>query len=109
MLPEEIACLCGRRYLSDEHMSWVIQNLNSMQPDVLCIYGNFVADIEAFCKRHVESGQYKKLLFIFNVGYTETIEQNDTFIAENGLTGCHFSICVYDNELNRAIYGDSLG
>ena len=24
-------------------------------------------------------------------------------------TGCHFSICVYDKELNTAIYGDSLG
>ena len=35
--------------------------------------------------------------------------QNGTFIAENGLAGCHFSICVYDKELNTAIYGDSLG
>ena len=70
MLPEELARLCGRRYLSDEHMSWVIQKLNSMQSDVLCIYGNFVTDIERFCERKVESGEYKKLLFIFNVGYT---------------------------------------
>ena len=99
MLPEELACLCGRRYLSDEHMSCVIQKLNSMQSDVLCIYGNFVTD---------ESGQYKKLLFIFNVGYAKTMGQNGTFVAENGLTGCHFFICVYDKELNTAIYGDSL-
>ena len=106
MLPEELARLCGRRYLSDEHMSWVIQKLNSMQSDVLCIYGNFVTDIERFCERQVESGQYKKLLFIFNVGSTKTMGQNGTFIAENGLTGCRFSICVYDKEL---IYGDSLG
>ena len=33
MLPEELARLCGRRYSSDEHMSWVIQKLNSMQSD----------------------------------------------------------------------------
>ena len=109
MLPEELARLCGRRYLSDEHVSWVIQNLHSMQSDVLCIFGNFVTDIERFCERQVESGQYKKLLFIFNVGYTKTAGQNSTFIAENGLTGCHFSICVYDKELKTAIYGDSLG
>ena len=51
----------------------------------------------------------KKLLFIFNVGCTKTMEQNGTFLAENGLTGCHFSICVYDKELNTTIYGDSLG
>ena len=108
-LPEELARLCGRRYLSDEHVSWVIQKLNSMQSDILCIYGNFVTDIERFCERQVESGQYKKLLFIFNVGYTKTTGQNSTFIAENGLTGCHFSICVYDKELKTAIYGDSLG
>ena len=71
MLPDELACLYGRRYLSDEYMSWVIQKLNSMQFDVLCIYRNFVADIEHFCERQVESSQYKKLLFIFNVGYTK--------------------------------------
>ena len=103
------ARLCGRRYLSDEHMSWVIQKLNSMQSDVLFIYGNFVTDIECLCERQVESGQYKKLLFIFNVGYTKATGQNGTFIAANGLTGCHFSICVYDKELKTAIYDDSLG
>ena len=38
ILPEELARLCGRRYLSGKHMSWVIQKLNSMQSNVLCIY-----------------------------------------------------------------------
>ena len=33
--------------------------------------------------------------------------QNGTFIAENGLTGCDFSICTYYKEINTAIYGDS--
>ena len=108
MLPEESARLCGRRYLSDEHMSWVIKKLNSMQSDVQCIYGNFVTDIKRFCEKQVESGQYKKLFFIFIVGYTKTMGQNGTFIAENGLTGCHFSICVYNKELKTAIYGDFL-
>ena len=37
------------------------------------------------------------------------MEQNGTVIAENGFTGCHFSICVYHNESNSATYGDSLG
>ena len=50
-----------------------------------------------------------KLLFIFSVRYTNTMEQNGTVIAENGFTGCHFSICVYHNESNSATYGDSLG
>ena len=109
ILPEELARLCGRRYLSDKHVSWVIQKLNSMQSNVLCIYGNFVADIERFCERQVETGQYKKLLFIFNVGCTKTMGQNGIFKAENCLTSCHFSMCVYDKELNTAIYGNSLG
>ena len=30
-------------------------------------------------------------------------------MAQNGLTGCHFSICVYDKELNTAICDYSLG
>ena len=64
MLQEELACLCGPRYLSDEHMSCVIQKLNSVQ-SVLCIYANFVADIERSCERQVESGQYKKITFYF--------------------------------------------
>ena len=54
MLPEEVARLCGLRYLSEEHMSWVIQKLNSMQSDDLCIYGNFVTDIEHFFERQME-------------------------------------------------------
>ena len=60
-----------------------------MQSDVLCIYWNFVADIECSCERQVESGQYKKLLFIFSVGYSKTMVQN-------GLAVYQFSICVYD-------------
>ena len=32
----EFTRLCGQRYLLDEHMSWVIQKLSSMQSDVLC-------------------------------------------------------------------------
>ena len=68
MLLQELSHLCGRRYLSDEHMSWVLQKLSSMQSDVPCIYGNLVADIERFCDRQVQSGQYKNLLFIFSVG-----------------------------------------
>ena len=55
MLPEKLTCLCSWRYLTDEHISWVIQKLNSAQFDVLYIYGNFGTDIE--------SGQHKKLLF----------------------------------------------
>ena len=35
--------------------------------------------------------------------------QNGTFIAENGMTDCHFSICVYDQALKTVIYGNSLG
>ena len=57
-----------------------------MQSGVLSIYGNFITDIERFWERQVETDQYKKLLFIFNLGYTKTMGQNVTFIAENGLT-----------------------
>ena len=78
-----------------------MQKLNSMQSDVLCIYGNYVTDMERFCETQVKSGQYKKLLFIFHVGYTKTMGQNGTFIAKNGLIGCHFSICVYDKEIKH--------
>ena len=36
MSSEELARLCGRIYLSDEHLSWVKKKLSSMQSDVLC-------------------------------------------------------------------------
>ena len=103
MFPEELARLCSRRYFSDERMRWIIQKLNSMQSDILCIYENFVTDIEHFCERQVEPAQYKKIIFIFNVGYTKTMGKNGTFMAEIGMTGCHFSTCMYDKELKTVI------
>ena len=53
MVPEELACVWGRRYLSDEHMLWVVSKLNETQSDVLYVYKNFVRNIRRFCQKHM--------------------------------------------------------
>ena len=49
MKPEELAYLCGERYLSDGHMTFLLDILNKAQKDIFCIFGNFVCDIETYC------------------------------------------------------------
>ena len=53
MVPEELARVWGRRYLSDEHMLWAVGKLNETQSDVLCVYINFVRNICRYCQKHV--------------------------------------------------------
>ena len=53
MVPEELACVWGRRYLSDEHMLWVVSKLNETQSDVLYVYKNFARNIRRFCQKHM--------------------------------------------------------
>ena len=45
MVPEELACVWERRYLSDEHMLWAVGKLNETQSNVLCVYIDFVRNI----------------------------------------------------------------
>ena len=62
MQPGELFRLCGKQYLSDEHMIWVSTYLNSIQNDTLCIYANFINDIEGFCRRREKKNTHFSFL-----------------------------------------------
>jgi len=51
MVPGELARLCCKRYLSGDHVHWIIDKLNMQQNKVLCIYLNRVIDIERFANK----------------------------------------------------------
>ena len=65
MVPKELLRVWGRRYLSDEHILWVVGKLNETQGDVLCVYINFVGNVRRFCQKHMSEHRIlpKKILF----------------------------------------------
>ena len=107
MVPEELARLCSKRYLSDEHMLWISNKLNSMQDDTLCIYSNFISNVERFCEKIKNKSKPlpSKIVMILNIGTSK----QGTYIAGNGRSGCHFTLAVYEQDSGHIMYGDSLG
>ena len=65
MVPEELARILGRSYLSDEYMFWVVGKLNETQSDVLCVYINYVRNICRFCQQLMSEHRMlpKKIFF----------------------------------------------
>ena len=108
MVPEELARVWGRRYLSDEQMLWAVGKLNETQGDVLCIYINFVRNICRYCQKHMSEHRMlpKKILFLMNVGFSSN---GKTFLGSDARSGCHFSLAVFDPTNYVMTYGDSLG
>ena len=109
MVPGELARLCGRRYLSDDHMMWVMNHLNSIQSDTLCVYANFIGDVESFCQNRQAGDTFylpSRIAVILNVGCTDS---GSTYIANGGRSGCHFTITIYNDITETIMYGDSLG
>ena len=106
MLPGELAYLCGRQHLSDMHIMWIAQKLNSMQSSAHVVFLNFITDIETYCERRAGDINFcpSKLVFMLNVG----LNGSEVFIARER-SGCHFSIAVCEDDKEYVIYGDSLG
>ena len=102
MVPEELARIWGRRYLSDEHMLWAVSKLNETQSDVLCVYLNFVRNIHRFCLKHISEHRVlpKKILFLINVGFSSN---GKTFLRSDARSGCHFILAVFDSANNVII------
>ena len=108
MVPEELARVWGRRYLSDEHMLWAVGKLNETQSDVLCVYINFVGIIRRFCQKHMSRHSMlpKKIVSLMNVGFSSNGKR---FLGSDAQSGCHFSLAVFDSANNVMTYGDSFG
>jgi len=109
MTPNELAMLCGKRYLSGDHMHWVACQLTKQSPEVVCVYINSIIDINRYVERIVtkKSGMtIKKICFIVNVGRTSN---GDTYIGCDERQGFHWAVAFYESETRTLSYGNSLG
>ena len=70
MSSEELSKICCNRWLSYNHILWVVEKLNSMQSSTLCVNLNYASDVKRYVKRRFQSDQLRpvSLMFIMNVG-----------------------------------------
>ena len=101
-VPNELARVCCKRFLSGDHMHFFIDKLNAQSSETFCIYLNRVTNVQRLKK----FGQKRRLIFVGNIG--KNID-GSTYLGSYDRQGCHWVNCVYDYEKNSALYGDSLG
>lgn len=108
MFPDELARLCGERYLSGDHMMYVVRKLNEMQDDVLCVYGNYNPDPKKCLERFMRSKQQlpTRIAFLLNVGSNP--RNGETYIGTYEKPGNHFAMAIVSDR-TTCTYGDSLG
>ena len=115
MTPCELAQVCGKRFLSSDHMHWLVNKLNMQQKEMFCVYANSVINVEATVNRFLGNNSIpKRIGVIFNVYKKRSVEHGvekwDVAVTRGfGNTGSHFAIAVLDKERNEITYGDSLG
>ena len=89
MFPDELARLCGDRYLSGDHMLFISKLMNTLQTDFVCLYHNYkhasMSELQKNCNPNAN------MVAIFNVGKNA----RGTFIGSDENPGCHFSIAVF--------------
>ena len=101
MLPEELVRLCGRRYLSEEHHG-LHKNLIQCSLLFYVFMETLLLTSSSPVKDKWNQVNIKNCFFFFNFGYNKTMGQICTFIAENGLTGCHSPyVCTIKNQTQQ--------
>lgn len=107
MDPQELSKVCCNRWLSSDHILWIVKTLNSMQSSTICVYLNFVSDIKKFVARSLQPDQTRpsSIVFILNVGKSS---DGSVFLGNDLNQGNHWSICYLDCEKRVATYADSL-
>ena len=107
--PEELSRLCCKRYISGDHMQWVISQLNVLQSSVHCVYLNLVNDIAASVTREKSTMQQypTALAFIVNCGRDQ--RSGACFIGDDIKPGHHWALAYYSPENQQLMWGDSIG
>ena len=107
MDPDELSRICCNRWLSCDHILWVVQKLNSMQSSTMCCYLNYAGNVKRFVTRRLPVGTPKpsSLLFILNVGKSSN---GSVYMGDNVQQGNHWSICYLDKSKKTVTYADSL-
>lgn len=117
MTPEELAQLCGERYLSGDHMGWIAKTLNQQQNEMFCAYANSTINVDRTVSRYLEAKKRNlpnKIGLIFNVYKARAVNRgqeqwNVQITPQHGSLGTHFSMATIDIEKKEIVYGDSLG
>ena len=107
MAAGELSKLCCTRWLSCDHMDWMIQELNKVQGETKCVYMNFVLHIDCFIARRITPLQQKpsKYLFVLNVGKNR---DGSVYLGSDAQPGNHWTMCHVDMHKKVITYGDSL-
>ena len=107
MSPQELSKVCCNRWLSCDHILWIVKKLNSMQSSTMCVYLNFVRDIKRFVAKRLRPDQPRpsSLIFILNVGKSH---DGSVYLSDDENQGNHWSICYLDKGKRTVTYADSL-
>ena len=105
MTPDEMAKLCGTRWISSDHMSWLAKTINKDQTTLYCNrIVNFMGDIGRLVTR-LRSPKPKCCAFFVNAGKSNS---RNVFLGGTK-RGCHWTLCYVDSTCKQIVYGDTLG
>ena len=102
MSANEMANLCSDRWISSDHVHWLLDDLNISQKK-LCVHINHALDEEAFVARSLPDGRSKptSLFFALNVGKDSS---GNVFIASGSRSGCHWTMCHVDRKKENSLW-----
>ena len=108
MFPDELARLCGGRYLSSNHICYFPILLNTANSSSVTFYGNLTHNILQQVQRATANRDCtpSRQFFLLNIGKDSL---GNVFIGNDRNHGCHFSMMWFDVNTNTLWYGDSLG
>ena len=91
---------------------FIAEYIDKAQDEALCVYLNYVMDIEARVERLMRrQAPPKRLVLMLNVGQQRnyTTKSNETFLGCDFKQGNHFTMAVVNFQDCQVLYGDSLG
>ena len=106
MSPNELAMLCVDRWVSCDHICWLMANLNKAQDKTFFAYLNGISKSPQHLRRFKQPIKPSNFCFCINVGKDQA---GRTFVANDTNPGNHWSLCHIDTTTKKIVYGDSLG
>ena len=107
MTSDTLADIVCNRHLHQSHVQWMLNRLNEMQTDVLCVQPIEPDGTDKDTLSHISDAKSKPaaVLFVFSV----VRSPEEVKIASPSEPASHFSICFVCLESKQVTYGDSLG
>ena len=104
----ELANVCVNRWLSDDHVLWLTENLNKSQMDTYCLFINGVINKDPTTLRRFSRGEKlpTNWLFAINVGRSD---KGETYFETDERPSCHWTMGHINLSEKKVTYGDSLG